>query len=297
MMTDDTYDDAGELFHTIRNRRGLTIRQVHGNLHKTAVSHFENNGSDIRMNNLMTILKPTYTMPQEFFELIDHTNNRLRALSIEISNAHQQMDTVMLSQLADRYANAKKDNPPRYLLKLVIKNFLSDLKHQQSVLSGEEEDYLQDYLLKDGPWFFFEYYIYSSVCFSLSKQVNDRLMRQMLKQYGAFHLNSYDELFFGAFYNLSTKYLQRGDYQEALTMLNLVDMDKLNANVLYMRHHIAFVRLATAILTNNGAKKAREELSLLLKGTKIIAPTLYAVNINWLESLHIDPKSLDLERE
>ncbi|WLV80181.1 MULTISPECIES: hypothetical protein [Lacticaseibacillus] len=89
MMTDDTYDDPGGLF-----RRGLTIRQVHGNLHETAVAYFENNRLDIRMPNLMTILKPTYSMPQEFFELIDHTNNRLRALSIEISNAHQQMDTV-----------------------------------------------------------------------------------------------------------------------------------------------------------------------------------------------------------
>lgn len=295
-MTDDTYDDAGELFRTIRNRRGLTIRQVHGNLHKTAVSHFENNGSDIRMTNLMTILKPTYTMPQEFFELIGHTNNRLRALSIKISNAYQQMDTATLTQLADRYANAKKDNPPRYLLKLVIKSFLSDLKHQQPVFSNEEEDYLQDYLLKAGPWFFFEYYVYSNVCFSLSKRVNDRLVQQMIRQYDTFHLSSYDELFFGAFYNLSTKYLQRGDYQEALSMLNLVNMDKLKANVLYMRHHIAFVRLATAILSNKGAKQAREELSLLLKGTKIIDPTLYAVNINWLESLHIDPESLDLER-
>lgn len=65
-MTDDTYDDAGGLFRTIRNRRGLTIRQVHGNLHKTAVSHFENIDSDIRMTNLMTILKPTYTMPQSY---------------------------------------------------------------------------------------------------------------------------------------------------------------------------------------------------------------------------------------
>jgi hypothetical protein len=37
-------------------------------------------------------------------------------------------------------------------------------------------------------------------------------------------------------------------------------------------------------------------MMMLVKGTKIIASTLYAVNISWLESLHIDPKSLDLER-
>lgn len=293
----NAYPNGGELFRAIRHRRRLTIKQVYGVLHKTAVSHFENNGSDIRVTNLMTILKPTFTEPQEFFELLDQTNNRLRSLSIQINEAYQNMDVDQLEKLWLRFANASKEDPPQYLIKLVIENFLKDIRREKKPFSVEAEDFIQEYLLASGPWFFFEYYVYANLCYSLSKKANDRLVRHMLKEYSHFHLESYSELFFTAFYNLSTMYLQHSDYQAALAMIHLVDVDQLKANVLYMRHHIIFIELATSLLTQQDVPQTQEKLRLLLKTTKMVDPALYDLNIEWLTSLNIDPNTLTVTPE
>ena len=78
-----SYPSCGSLFHKIRKRRQLTIHNVQGRLHKTSISYFEYKKSEIRVSNLMEILR-TCLVSAESGRIVE---NRLRSLSCQIIQA------------------------------------------------------------------------------------------------------------------------------------------------------------------------------------------------------------------
>ncbi|ETW67315.1 hypothetical protein N577_013665 [Lacticaseibacillus rhamnosus 2166] len=77
------------------------------------------------------------------------------------------------------------------------------------------------------------------------------------------------------------------NYQHAF--LNFLDLDKLNHNNLYMRHHITFLKLVIRFQTNPLDKANVEKLKVFLEATRLIDETLFKKNIDWIESLKINP--------
>ncbi len=285
------YTNCGALFRQIRRRRQLTIHNVQGNLHKTAISYFENKNANIRLLNLMEILKPTFMEPQEFFELIDDSNGQLRVLLTKVSTSYKNLDLPSLRELLDVYDSNVEKETPQYMLKLVIVSCIANLEKKNRIFSDEEEERIQQFLLAEGPWFHFEYLIYANLCHSLSHPINDRILRHMLKKYREFHLSSYDEAFFGTFYNISARYLQDRDYERSSTMLDMISEFPAKHTALYVRHHVTFVRLVVSIHERKN-QSAKTDLAVLLRATKLIDPSLYKMNIEWLKLLDLDPESL-----
>jgi len=66
-----TNREFGSTFRDVRKRRQLRIKQVSGTLNQSAISHFENSNSDIRLSSLINIIPPTCMSFGEFFQLFD----------------------------------------------------------------------------------------------------------------------------------------------------------------------------------------------------------------------------------
>ena len=282
---------CGNLFRQIRERRHLKIADVQGPLHKTSVSFFETKDANIRLFSLMEILKPTMTEPQEFFELIDQTHSQLRRFFRELSTLYESLDLEGLQMLLTDYHEIKRSETPQYMLKLIVMSCIAKIKEQSPVFSAEDEECIQQFLLTEGRWFHFEYLVYANLCHSLSNRINDRLLRHMVTKYQEFHLSRYDEAFVGAFYNLSARYLKDADYDRALSMLDIVADFPVKNTALYLRHHVAFIRLAVPILKYQD-QDAKKKLAALLMATEIIDPKLYKTNMAWMKSLNLDPEAI-----
>ncbi len=87
----------------------------------------------------------------------------------------------------------------------------------------------------------------------------------MVRAYEQFHLPSYDSLLVNVLYNLSTSFLDQEDPKLSARFLNFLDLDKLNHNNLYMRHHITFLKLVIRFQTNPLDKANVEKLKVFLK--------------------------------
>ena len=209
----------------------------------------------------------------------------------ESVNCTKILDLKGLQKTLANYDETKPSEFPKYMLKLIIVSCIANIRKQNPVFSIEDEECIQQYLLADGAWYHFEYLVYSNLCHSLSNRVNDRLLRHMLKKYREFHLPSYDEAFFGAFYNISARYLQDADYKRASAMLNMVKEFPVKHTALYLRHHVTFVRLVVSIFEDQN-QAAKTNLTLLLRATEMIDQSLYKMNLEWLEALGLEPESL-----
>ncbi|MEO2872688.1 XRE family transcriptional regulator, partial [Lacticaseibacillus paracasei] len=71
-----------------------------------------------------------------------------------------------------------------------------------------------------------------------------------------------------------------------------LDLKKLDHHVLYMRHHVTFLKLIIQFMLNPLDVKNANELRTFLEATKLIDDVLFEKNIDWIRSLKINPKTI-----
>lgn len=287
-------NDIGEVYREIRLRRGLAIKQVKQRLDSSAVSHFERDNSDIRVSNLMMLLRPTLMDVDEFTQLIEPKGEILAPLFSKISDCYDRTDVDGLRTLLAEFSGATQDNAPSYLVSLVIKSYLAELERTDPRLSASDAEFVEAYLLKDGRWFGFEYIVFANLSYGLSSHLNNRLLSKMIREYESFHLSHYTDFFMQTFYNLSVLFLERGDYQNAENAVKLVDGTPTSSRFLYIKHHVAFLKLVLAWLKHQDDIAIRQQIQQFTAVTKTIDADLYQKNLAWLASLGYEMSTLSI---
>lgn len=241
---------CGNLFVQIVERVHLKISDVQGPLHNSSVSFFDSKLRNIRLFSLMDFLKPTMTLPQEFFELIDQTHSQYGVFFTLLNTLYESLDLAGYENVLTDYHGIKRSETPQYNVKLTFMSCIRKVKEQSPIFRREDEDSIQQFLLTLGRWFHFEYLVYANLCHRLSNTVNDRLLVHMVNKYQLFHLSVYDQAFVGTFYNISARYLKLRDYDRRLSNVLIVRDFPVKNTALYHGHHVAFIRLADAILNS-----------------------------------------------
>lgn len=280
---------AGSIYHEVRRRRELRIKEVRGNLHQSTISHLEHDTGDMTLNTMMKILKPTFMSAEEFCQLIDEQSESPTFIFKKIARYYDEMNVAGLKQLVTVYKRDKLLTTPNRLVLLTIQSCIDELSEKKHLLSQDDCDFVQGYLLHPGRWFSFEYIVFANLSFSMPAKINLRVSKKMVRAYEQFHLPSYDSLLVNVLYNLSTSFLDQEDPKLSARFLNFLDLDKLNHNNLYMRHHITFLELVIRFQTNPLDKANVEKLKVFLEATRLIDETLFKKNIDWIESLKINP--------
>ncbi|WP_461224947.1 helix-turn-helix domain-containing protein [Lacticaseibacillus suihuaensis] len=256
----------GAAYRELRQRRGLAIKQVRGDLDASAVSHFERDSADIRVTNLVALLASTGMPVDEFTQLLPAANTSVAATLRQLSAAYDRGDTTAIATMLSNYADALPATPPRYLIRLIVASYYAEL-------APSAAEFVSDYLMQDGRWFGLEYIAFGNLAYSLPPQTNARLLAKMLREYHAFHLPSYTPLFTAAVYNLAVNQLEAGDYAETRRLLAAVEPDSTDSSDLYLRIHFAFLRLLTPWLESRQTQDAAA-LTQFLTVTALIDPTL-----------------------
>jgi hypothetical protein len=139
---------------------------------------------------------------------------------------------------------------PVRLILLILESCVKELVGEDPLLSGEDCDYVQDYLLQPGKWFSFEYVVFGNLASSLPGEVNLRLWKKMLTSFREFHLATYDELLVNILYNVAASFLSHR-------------LDPQN-------------------------KQNNENLKVFLLGTRIVDEALFKKNVDALKELSVD---------
>ncbi|MDG3061336.1 XRE family transcriptional regulator [Lacticaseibacillus casei] len=283
---------AGSIYREVRRRRDLKIKEVKADLHQSTISHLEHDQSDMTLRTMMKILQPTFMSAEEFCHLIDDKRETATSIFKQIAHYYDSTDLTGLTQLLKSYKEKSQPTTPNRLIELMIQSFIDELSERESSLSKDDCDFVQDYLLQPGRWFSFEYISFANLVFSLPGKINLRIAKKMFHAYQQFHLPSYDELLVNALYNLSASFIDQDDPSSATRLLNFLDLEKLDRHVLYMRHHVTFLKLMIQFKLEPLNRENLNKLKVFLKATKLIDETLFEKNIDWLKSLKIDPDTI-----
>ena len=281
-------DNVGAYFREIRKRRELGIEQVRGNLHQSTISHFERDHDDITVRNLLQILQPTFTTPEEFCLLINGQDESISSILKEISEYYDQLDIAGLRAFSAAFEQAHPMTAPVRLILLILESCVKELAGEDPLLSAEDCDYVQDYLLQPGKWFSFEYVVFGNLASSLPGEVNLRLWKKMLTSFREFHLATYDELLVNILYNVAASFLSQDDLSSAAYLLQSLDLSKVDHYVLYVRHHVAFLKLVLSYRLDPQNKQNNENLKVFLLGTRIVDEALFKKNVDALKELNVD---------
>ena len=160
-------------------------------------------------------------------------------------------------------------------------------------LSTSNVEFVEDYLMKDGRWFGLEYIVFANLSHGLPFKTNERLLKKMISEYNSFHIHEYTDLFIQTFYNLSIMFLENGELEEAEKAIDLVTSTKISSRILYIRHHVAFLKLALMWLKNAYNSEIKEQIRQFILVTKMIDSNLYKKNLNWLSLLGYETTALD----
>ena len=117
---------------------------------------------------------------------------------------------------------------PVRLILLILESCVKELAGEDPLLSAEDCDYVQDYLLQPGKWFSFEYVVFGNLASSLPGEVNLRLWKKMLTSFREFHLATYDELLVNILYNVAASFLSQDDLSSAAYLLQSLDLSKVD---------------------------------------------------------------------
>lgn len=120
-------DNVGAYFREIRKRRELGIEQVRGNLHQSTISHFERDHDDITVRNLLQILQPTFTTPEEFCLLINGQDESISSILKNISEYYDQLDIAGLRAFSAAFEQAHPMTAPVRLILLILESCVKEL--------------------------------------------------------------------------------------------------------------------------------------------------------------------------
>lgn len=283
---------AGAIYHEVRRRRDLRIKEVKGDLHQSTISHLEHDQSDMTLRTMVKILRPTFMSAEEFCRLIDNGSETSTAIFKQIAHYYDSTDLAGLYDLLASYKEQNILTTPNKMVILMIQSCIDELSQHETLFSKGDCDFVQDYLLRPGRWFSFEYIVFANLAFSMPAKINLRISKKMFHAYQQFHLPSYDELIVNALYNLSISFLEQDDPSSAIQFLSFLDLKKLDHHVLYMRHHVTFLKLIIQFKLNPLDVKNANELRTFLEATKLIDDVLFEKNIDWIRSLKINPKTI-----
>ena len=113
---------AGSIYHEVRRRRELRIKEVRGNLHQSTISHLEHDTGDMTLNTMMKILKPTFMSAEEFCQLIDEQSESPTFIFKKIARYYDEMNVAGLKQLVTVYKRDKLLTTPNRLVLLTIQS-------------------------------------------------------------------------------------------------------------------------------------------------------------------------------
>ncbi|MDE3314474.1 Rgg/GadR/MutR family transcriptional regulator [Lacticaseibacillus zeae] len=283
---------AGSIYREVRRRRDLKIKEVKADLHQSTISHLEHDQSDMTLRTMMKILQPTFMSAEEFCRLINDRDEASTSIFKQMAHYYDSTDLEELISLLKSYKEKNPSTTPNRLIGMMIQNCIDELSRQESSLSKDDCDFIQDYLLQPGRWFSFEYIVFTNLVFSLPAKINLRIAKKMFRAYQQFHLPSYDELLISALYNLSAFFLGQDDPSSAVRFLDFLDLEKLDRHVLYMRHHVTFLKLMIQFKLDSLNRESLDKLKVFLKATRLIDQTLFEKNIDWIKSLRIDPDTI-----
>ena len=198
-----------------------------------------------------------------------------------------------LSKLSDTYAQLLKDavySDPIRLLSLVCLTYLEEIRGNDNfIFSNDDQEFIQEYFLKDGRWFRVEYSVFANLCYSLPFQINKRICRNMFAQYNKFHLNEYSSLIVGVVHNISIYLLENKLPLLAIEILSDDWMYDLPTKDFYTQFHINFLKITALVMNDATNLTNRHNLSVLLESLKITSPVEYRRLSDWVNSLNIFP--------
>lgn len=278
---------VGPLYQEVRTRRDLPIKTVRQRLTSSAISHFERDNNDVRLSNLIILLKPTYMEIGEFTQLVDSSVGQLKKIFGEIAKYYDALDSYGMRQICARYANVTMEDTPKYLIKLITSSCLGEIEHRPQIFTEEDSEFVQSYLLEPGRWFKFEYIVFANSLSALSDNANMRIFKRMVDEYSQFHLREYDDLFAKAIFNLSVIALEKRQFESVHSLISVIEKESLPAQELYIRHHITFIGLVLNVMEQPNKPEYRSKLSRFLETTRMIDAGLYEKNVDWLWDLGI----------
>ncbi|MDS0491026.1 helix-turn-helix domain-containing protein [Lacticaseibacillus paracasei] len=279
--------NIGSYFREIRKRRNLRIEEIRGNLHQSTISHFERDHDDITLRNLLQILEPTFTTPEEFCLLVDDQDSSINSILKKISEHYDKLDIDGLKHFLAVFKRSNAMTLPVRLIILIVQSCLNELSGENLLLSNEDCDYVQDYLLQSGKWFSFEYIVFGNLAQSLPASVNLRLWKKMLTSFDEFHLPTYDDLLVNILYNVSASFLSQNDLASATYLTESLDLSKLDHYVLYVRHHVVFLKLLLKYRQDPKDLQNIDRFRTFLLGTQMVDETLFDKNIDALKALDV----------
>ena len=110
----------------------------------------------------------------------------------------------------------------------------------------------------------------------------------MLTSFDEFRLLTYDDLFVNILYNFSASFLSQNDLASATYLTESLDLSKLDHYVLYVRHHVVFLKLLLKYRQDPKNLQNIDRFRNFLLGTQMVDETLFDKNIDALKALDVD---------
>ncbi|MDR2660981.1 MAG: helix-turn-helix domain-containing protein [Lactobacillaceae bacterium] len=174
----------GNIFKTIRKKRGLTISDAAGtDVDRSFISKFENGRSDISMSRLILILKNIGMTLSEFSEQISRDKNDLVPLLTKIGEAFYQEKYDWLRELRSIQQTfwIQTHNKVYKLNVILISSILTSVDNKE--IKQEDIGFIVDYLFDVGEWQKYEYQLFSKIINVLPVRVIDQYLNIAIKKY------------------------------------------------------------------------------------------------------------------
>jgi transcriptional activator, Rgg/GadR/MutR family, C-terminal domain len=173
----------GEVFHDIRKKRGLSMKEVGGcEITDSHISKFEKGNAMLSADKLYYALSQMHMTPAEYGYLLNgNESSAYEKLLAQGWRYYYSADSEQLKKLIEKEASRGGKLKFDRLNLIVLKNLLSAIDRNFVYASKEDEAYLSDYFFDVDYWTTADVQIFSSSLDLLSSYLIDKLIRELLK--------------------------------------------------------------------------------------------------------------------